>query len=292
MPGLDHLVILVEDLEAAVAGYGELGFRVTPGGEHADGLTRNALVPFADGTYLELVSFVDPSDARDNVWGWRPFLERGGGLVDYCAASDDLAADARRLREAGLEVSGPDEGGRRLPDGAEIRWRSARVRQEGRVLPFLIEDTTPRARRVPGGGAAEHPNGALGISRLLLAVRDDADARARLSALAGAGDTLEAGTRLGRHTLALLVPDAPDADGARRRLEALGPAPSRSSLRPTGTRTSPPTSRGGSVSRCGGRRPQAFRAKEAGSPCPGRRARTLPGQPKLSARGSSPRRPL
>ena len=118
--GIDHLVILVEALEAAVAEYEELGFRVTPGGEHADGLTRNALVPFADGTYLELVSFVDPTDTRDNVWGWRPFLEKGGGLIDYCAASDDLAAHTRRLAAAGFEVSGPDEGGRRLPDGTEV----------------------------------------------------------------------------------------------------------------------------------------------------------------------------
>ena len=32
---LDHLVILVEELEGAIVGYEELGFRVTPGGEHA-----------------------------------------------------------------------------------------------------------------------------------------------------------------------------------------------------------------------------------------------------------------
>src|SRR3712207_4752596 len=108
---LDHLVILVRDLDRAVRGYEELGFAVTPGGEHADGLTRNALIPFQDGSYLELVSFLDPADTRDNVWGWRRFLEKGGGLIDYCAASDDLAADARRLAAAGFEVSAPDEGG-------------------------------------------------------------------------------------------------------------------------------------------------------------------------------------
>ncbi len=33
-------------------------------------MTRNALVLFADGTYLELVVFVDPDDERDNVWAW------------------------------------------------------------------------------------------------------------------------------------------------------------------------------------------------------------------------------
>ena len=222
--GIDHLVILVGALEAAVAGYEELGFRVTPGGEHADGLTRNALVPFADGTYLELVSFVDPADTRDNAWGWRPFLEKGGGLVDHCAASDDLAADARHLAAAGFEVSGPDEGGRRLPDGAEIRWRIARVRQVGRAMPFLIEDLTPRSLRVPGGKATEHPNGARGIARLLLAVHRAANARASLAALAavekpegGPEDTL----RFGRHELTLVA----SGGNAQRRLETLGPGP-------------------------------------------------------------------
>ena len=181
---LDHLVILVADLEEAVRDYGRLGFRVTPGGEHADGLTRNALVPFRDGTYLELVAFIDPGDDRDNVWGWRGFLPREG-LVDYCAASDGLRDDLRRLRGIGLEVEDPGEGGRRLPDGREIRWRSASIAQEGRVLPFLIEDVTPRRMRVPGGPAADHPNGATGVARLEVSAVDPARARRDLAALAG-----------------------------------------------------------------------------------------------------------
>ena len=166
LEGLDHMVILVGDLGRAIRDYERLGFEVTPGGEHADGLTRNALVPFRDGSYLELVAFVDPEDTRDNVWGWRPFLSSGGGLIDYCAASGDLHADARRLEEVGFDVEGPHDGGRLLPDGAEIRWRIARVRQDGRLLPFLIEDLTPRSSRVPAGPSAEHPNGATGISHL------------------------------------------------------------------------------------------------------------------------------
>ena len=182
---LDHLVILVGDLEEAIGDYGRLGFGVAPGGEHADGLTRNALVPFRDGTYLELVAFVDPEDGRDNVWGWRGFLPRGG-LVDYCAASDGLRADAERLRGLGFGVNDLGEGGRRLPDGQEIRWRSAGIRQEGRVLPFLIEDLTPRERRVPGGPATDHPNGATGISRLEISSADPGKARRRLAALTGA----------------------------------------------------------------------------------------------------------
>lgn len=222
--GLDHLVILVEELEEAVAGYEELGFRVTPGGEHADGLTRNALVPFADGTYLELVAFIDPAGGRDNVWSWRPFLETGGGLVDYCVASGDLIADTRRLEEAGFGVEDPDEGGRRLPGGEEIRWKIARVRQEGRVLPFLIEDETPRASRVPTGSATEHPNGAIGISQLQISARDVGKALESLAALTDdrsvRGDTF----RVGPHALAVVTPDHPK-DSVERRLETSGPGP-------------------------------------------------------------------
>jgi hypothetical protein len=140
---LDHLVVLVRDLDRAIRDYETLGFTVTLGGEHADGLTSNALIPFKDSSYLELVAFLDPDDPRDNVWGWRPFLSSGGGLIDYCAASDDLQADVRRLEDLGFDVEGPTDGGRRLPDGAEIRWCTARIHQDGRILPFLIEDLTP-----------------------------------------------------------------------------------------------------------------------------------------------------
>ena len=181
---LDHLVILVLDLEGAVGGYERLGFRVTPGGEHADGLTRNALVPFRDGTYFELVSFLDRDDGRDNVWGWRRFLPREG-LIDYCAASEDLEPDAGKLKELGFGVEGPDDGGRRLPNGEEIRWRSARIRQEGRLMPFLIEDVTPRETRVPGGPAARHPNGATCIRRLEVSAPDPDEASGNLAALTG-----------------------------------------------------------------------------------------------------------
>ena len=48
---IDHIVIAVADLDAAVRDYTALGFTVLPGGEHPRG-SRNALVVFADGAYL------------------------------------------------------------------------------------------------------------------------------------------------------------------------------------------------------------------------------------------------
>ena len=220
---LDHLVILVRDLDRAVRGYEGLGFAVTPGGEHADGLTRNALIPFKDGSYLELVAFVDPEDARDNVFSWRRFLSSGGGLIDYCASSDDLRADVGRLEERDFGVDGPTDGGRRLPDGAEIRWLTARVRQEGRLLPFLIEDLTPRELRVPGGLSAEHPNGALGIRNLQIATTDAEGALRALADLTGSPYGSGASLALGPCVLSLVTPERDDA--ARRRLDASDSGP-------------------------------------------------------------------
>ena len=207
---LDHLVILVSDLGLAAADYERLGFAVTPGGEHADGLTRNALVPFEDGSYFELVSFLDPEDPTDNFWGWREFLPREG-LIDYCVASDDLESDVGRLESLSFSVDGPDDGGRRLPDGEKIRWRSARVRQEGRLLPFLIEDLTPRELRVPGGPAAEHPNGATGIVRLEISAPNVEEAAVSLVTLVEPPDDTGASVRLGA---CMLWPVATEEDAA------------------------------------------------------------------------------
>lgn len=226
---LDHLVVLALDLEQATREYEQLGFTVTPGGEHADGLTRNALVSFADGSYLELISFIDPDDATDNVWNWRPFAALGGGLIDYCAVSDDLHGDVRRLRKSGFEVDGPASGGRKLPGGEEILWRVARIRQEGRVLPFLIEDQTARDRRVPGGPATVHPNGARGISRLRVVAPDAKEAAAALATLTGTG------FRIGACVVEVRGPE--DVGGAGvRRLERLGAGPFVAELDAGGTK--------------------------------------------------------
>lgn len=227
---IDHLVILVRDLEHATEDYETLGFNVMPGGEHADGLTHNALIPFKDGGYLELVAFLDPDDPRDNVWSWRSFADSGVGLVDYCVASDDLARDVEVLRKGGFSVAGPNEGGRRLPDGTEIRWRVARFEQPGRVLPFLIEDLTDRTLRVPGSPATEHPNGATGLADITLAVPDLSTSADTLRVLvedaAHPPHAEEYPTRftVGAQTLTLTTPESL-VDPVQQRLDAAGPGP-------------------------------------------------------------------
>jgi catechol 2,3-dioxygenase-like lactoylglutathione lyase family enzyme len=166
---LDHAVIVVQDLERAIADYTELGFTVTPGGEHADGRTHNALIPFADGTYLELIAFRQGVEAADHPW-WRA-KEIGGGLTDWALQTTDLAARVDALRAAGLPFEAPKDGGRLRLDGEQLLWKGARPAANS-GLPFLIEDVTPRSLRVPSGAAAEHANGAMGLDQVAVAVPD------------------------------------------------------------------------------------------------------------------------
>ena len=164
--GIDHVVLVVLDLAAAVADHRERGFTVTPGGEHAGGLTHNALVGFQDGDYLELIAFHDLAAARGKH-SWAPIAERGGGWADFALSSNDVRQDIAALGD--LVARPPEDGGRTRPDGIKIAWRVARLHKP---LPFLIQDVTARELRVPGGDAAKHANGATGVASVVIGATD------------------------------------------------------------------------------------------------------------------------
>jgi len=167
LTAIDHLVIAVPDLGAATKTYRDLGFTVVAGGRHPGVGTDNALIAFRDTSYLELVAF---HEARPDHRWWTP-LQQGGGLVDFCLQTDDLAADAAVLRGAGVDVGELEPRNRRRPDGVEVRWLCAMARGEHRgVAPFLLAEETGRDERVPR--PAVHPNGVTGIGRVTVAVRD------------------------------------------------------------------------------------------------------------------------
>lgn len=181
---LDHMVVVVDRLEAAAAEFGAAGFTVTPGGRH-DGLpTENALVVFADGTYLELLAMRTPADREGlrEIRGtakWeahlagvsaiaRRFLPRlagPAGVGDFCASRAPLARFAREARARGVVAAGPVAMERRRPDGVVLAWELLLPADD--TLPFFIADRTPRADRVPASPAATtHANGARGITQV------------------------------------------------------------------------------------------------------------------------------
>ncbi|OGK82782.1 MAG: hypothetical protein A2X52_06450 [Candidatus Rokubacteria bacterium GWC2_70_16] len=239
LTGIDHIVIAVGDLAAAVTCYRRLGFTVVPGGRHP-AATENALVAFADGAYMELLAFWQPG--ADHRW-WHP-LQRGGGLVDFCLQTDDLAGDMTAFRRAGVALEDRGQGARTRPDGYQVRWiLSVPSRSQLGVAPFLIEDQTPRAERVPR--ETTHTNGVTGIGTVTVAVADVTPARGWYESVLGRPggeiqrDDLEAdGVRftIGPHALELVAPRAPRGAVARWLAER-GPSPYEATLRSRGGRT-------------------------------------------------------
>jgi len=170
---IDHVMICVPDLPKAIDAYTRIGFGVRAGGVHPDGGTENAIAFFQDD-YLELLA-VRKGEERLASAALLDFLARGPGLRYVALQSDDLAADVAAMRRRGVDVGDPVDGGRRTPDGHELRWQSARLGASNPLPIFFIEHLTPLAER-RRGHTGEHPNGARRTERVYIAVSDVAKA--------------------------------------------------------------------------------------------------------------------
>lgn len=179
---LDHIVIAVHPLDQAIADYRALGFQVLIGGRHNGRTSHNALVVFQDGSYLELIAWEGP--APQERW-YNTLQSAGEGLVDFALLPDNTAEVLNAARARGLlSLEGPFDGARLRPDGAQLRWQTARHASPD--LPFLCGDISPRALRVSESPADRlHPNGSLGVARLDIAVHDLAGSLTRYHALLG-----------------------------------------------------------------------------------------------------------
>ncbi len=164
--GIDHVVIVVDELDPAIASYSRAGFTVVRGGRHPIG-THNALIAFADGSYFELIAFLKPNPGHP----WQTALDKGGGIIDFCMRTDDLAADLESMRRAGAKIGEPYPLTRERPDGYRLSWVLAVPEPPfNGQLPFLIKDDIPRDERVPR--ERSHRNGATGVRSLTIAVDD------------------------------------------------------------------------------------------------------------------------
>lgn len=182
IPLIDHLVLILPyDPKTGgplIPSAFHKHFTIVPGGTHADNLTANALIPLADGSYIELICFLPQPEKRRNLitkhW-WGPDPGRTG-WTDWCLTSLDpskpvadettgktVARDGYKFLK--LEYMGdqiyadPVKGGRRRPDGTDVQWHvtfpKSRMSDEEQLqttrgmIPFWCHDITPRSLRVP-----------------------------------------------------------------------------------------------------------------------------------------------
>lgn len=224
---LDHVVLVTKDLSAAARQFKQLGFSITPGGKHANGLTQNVLVIFADGTYLEVVSPIRPAQLsllrtlrRFGLLGLVTYnqslmdkrfiqdISTGPGIVDFALNAEDLETTMSESMRRGLLLLGPVQGSRQRFDGPEVSYRTAVPPYFD--LPFLIADNTPRSLRVPPAEDMVHTNGAQTIVGLSLVVKQMSESLARYRSLLGSDpDTSShfalAGTQIAEFHLQLMT---------------------------------------------------------------------------------------
>jgi catechol 2,3-dioxygenase-like lactoylglutathione lyase family enzyme len=205
---IDHIVVAVNDLDQTTADYTRAGFTVLDGGTHAGGLTRNSLVTFQDGSYLELIALVDPAQRPDHRFFTK--LENGDGPIAFALRSDGLDEEAGTLQNTELQPNGPRDGGRARPDGQQVIWKTLSVESDAApALPFLIEDVTDRTLRVPNGISSEHVLEVSGIEGVVIAVGDLDASRAAFTTLLGEPRVVDNRLRYaaGDQWIELVVPD-------------------------------------------------------------------------------------
>ncbi|KAL1947216.1 hypothetical protein VTO73DRAFT_14177 [Trametes versicolor] len=172
---LDHIVHLSPPggLQETVDAFRALGFTVSPGGTHADGLTANALVILADGVYLELIHFTrpPPPDSK-HPWaakqpGWVDFAHLGNAGTPSIAVTINARAEAEG---SGVHYAQEIPGGRTREDGRVLKWLISGIEHAGGRgrLPFFCGDLTPRVWRVPlePRSNTEHANTTIGVAHV------------------------------------------------------------------------------------------------------------------------------
>ena len=165
-PVFDHAVIDARDeLERAARVYGRLGFNLSERGHHTLG-SSNHLAVFGTN-YLELLGWEKGAPARPDLDGF-PI-----GLGGFVFRVGDAEAACMRLREAGLLAESPIAFSRpvRQPSGKEedAKFRAVRFPRETLAgsRTYLCEHLTPQL--VWREGNAAHANGALDVTRLVMA---------------------------------------------------------------------------------------------------------------------------
>jgi hypothetical protein len=168
--GLDHVVVVAHDLDAAAAGWRDLGFTVSPRGTHSAHMgTGNYTIMLGDDS-LELLGVL--TDTPHNA-PTRAYLAQREGIERAAFTARDAAAGVAELQARGIAGTGPVDFGRpvTLPDGTETMARFSTFNwpieeRPGDMRIFACQHHTRGAVWIPQ--LQQHANTATGIARVEL----------------------------------------------------------------------------------------------------------------------------
>lgn len=104
LTGIDHCVILVNDLDAASATYKRLGFTLSPRGTHSEHMGSANYTIMLGEDYFELLGIINPTERNQR---WRDVLKRGEGLNAIALQTDDAEKACAEIRGMGIEANDP-----------------------------------------------------------------------------------------------------------------------------------------------------------------------------------------
>ncbi|MCF6321857.1 MAG: VOC family protein [Rhizobiaceae bacterium] len=215
---IDHVVLSVRDLVQARERYNALGFKVAPVAQHNFG-TQNAIVPFANGTFLEPLAIGESELVEKNILKGNPFLIRdrafrfrhgcddfAGGLSMVALAGTNAKADRKKFRKAGL----------RTGKMATVKRPGLKIRASFALDDRAADCTFFACERKDGPpvfdpGLTNHANGALRIDGVTLVEENPIDFAGYLKTVTGLDtfseneDGLE--FQLGNGGLSVLTPE-------------------------------------------------------------------------------------
>ena len=177
--GLDHVVILLNDLEAGVAAYQALFAHAPSWTTRSDGV---ATVLFTlDNMTLELMAPDGESEIADRV---RAVLKaQGEGLASICFRTNDIAKMHRRLERLALKPDAIAEvESRDVATGASLSWQRTRAATDATrgVRQFFLELAEDRPLSQVVGDAA-----ITGLDHVVIATQDPERAAALYGARLG-----------------------------------------------------------------------------------------------------------
>lgn len=172
--GLDHIPVVVRDLERATATFRALGFSLKPGREHGDGI-RNAHVKFPNGSGLELLTVAAPTAQKvdDLSRHYLDLIRAGDGPAFMSLHARNTASLRTALGEAGYRFHA---------DGG-----STELERPDLTYLFVVRDNRSPTDR-PEHFA--HTNGATALSAVWVASEngEGADASAAARVVVSPGD--------------------------------------------------------------------------------------------------------
>jgi catechol 2,3-dioxygenase-like lactoylglutathione lyase family enzyme len=195
--GLDHLVHVVRDLDAAGKLYERLGFTVGARNRHPWG-THNRIVQLP-GFFVELLTVGEgeriappaPGTVSFGVFT-RDFLARGEGLAMLVLEGKDVQVDVDAFRRAGIGDFAPFRFERegRTPEGRAVKLGFSLAFARDSLAPdtcfFTCQQHYPENFWNPAFQA--HANGASAIGAVVLVAENPSDHHIFLSAFSGVRD--------------------------------------------------------------------------------------------------------